>query len=71
MFLFFVFFSGNNEDDDDGEDVMARTDQVDNSGMASSTKQPGKRPIKPRHYSKKRQKILANKPQDFQVLSEF
>ncbi|XP_015253989.1 PREDICTED: myoferlin-like [Cyprinodon variegatus] len=59
--------AGNNEDDDDGEDVMARTDQVDNSGMASSTKQTGKRPIKPRHYSKKRQKILANKPQDFQI----
>ncbi|XP_012735941.2 myoferlin [Fundulus heteroclitus] len=59
--------AGDNEDEDEGEEVMEIAGQVGSSGIPPSTNQPGKPSHKSHRFSRNRRKILANKPQDFQI----
>lgn len=64
-------FSGGNNDGDDGEALVDGGGQGGGVSAATSAKQPGKPDRKPGQLSRRRHKTLANKPQDFQVLSLF
>lgn len=66
-----VFCSGVNEEDDETDEGMNGADQVGSSGMPPVPNQPGKTRHKSHHFNRKKHKLLANKPQDFQVLSYF
>lgn len=59
--------TGGNGDNDEGQDNVEGAGQLGGPGIPTSPNQPGK----PKRLVRKRHKTLANKPQDFQVLSEF
>lgn len=63
--------SGGDNDGDDGEALVDRGGQGGGVSAATSAKQPGKPDRKPGRLSRRRHRALANKPQDFQVLSLF
>ncbi|XP_027862277.1 myoferlin [Xiphophorus couchianus] len=59
--------AGDNEEDDETQDVMDGAGQVGSSGMPPLPNQPGKPSHKSHRLSRKRNRVLANKPQDFQI----
>uniref|UniRef100_A0A3P9PXD5 Myoferlin n=1 Tax=Poecilia reticulata TaxID=8081 RepID=A0A3P9PXD5_POERE len=59
--------TNDNEEDGDTEDIMDGAGQVGSSGMPPSPNQPGKPTHKLHRLNRKRHKVLANKPQDFQI----
>lgn len=63
--------SGGNNDDDEGEALVDGGGQGEGVYAATSANQPGKPDRKPGRLSRKRHRALANKAQDFQVLSLF
>lgn len=61
--------SGGSNGGDEGEALVDRGAQGGGASAATSANQPGKPDRKPGRLSRKRHRALANKPQDFQVLS--
>ncbi|PWA26023.1 hypothetical protein CCH79_00001684 [Gambusia affinis] len=59
--------AGDNEEEDETQDAMDGAGQVGSSGMLPSPDQPGKPTQKFHRLSRKRHKVLGNKPQDFQI----
>lgn len=63
--------TGGSDDTDEGEADVEGGGQGGSPGAPTSRNQPGKPSHKSVRLSRKRHRALANKPQDFQVLSEF
>lgn len=62
---------GGDEDTDEAEGDVDGGGQGGSPGAPTSPNQPGRAGHKAIRLSRKRHRALANKPQDFQVLSEF
>lgn len=67
--LLWFCITGGSDDADEGEEDVGGGGQGERT--PTSPNQPGKPSHKTIHLSRKRHKSLANKPQDFQVLSEM
>lgn len=67
--LWFCATGGSDEGDEWETDVEGGVQG--GPGASASPKHPGKSSHKPVRLTRKSNRVLANKPQDFQVLSEF
>lgn len=69
--VLWFWITGGSDGTDLGEDEVEGRGQDGDPGAPTSSNQPGKPGHKPVRLKRKRHRALANKPQDFQVLSEF